>query len=172
VYSDGDTYLLDARTGRTLRRIKDGGEPLAVDERAGRALISGLGRPWLIATGNGAPLRTGLDALDALTVEAVAVDEIAGRFYVATDDALWVLDERSGRLERVLSLRATPVTLAVDAATHRVFLLTAGSPVAPSADPTPPLLRWVQHALPWLPLPTMQPTGASGTLTVLDTTHL
>jgi hypothetical protein len=92
---------------------------------------------------------------------------------VATADALWLLDDRSGRLERVLSLRAMPVALAVDAATHRLFLLTGSATLPPSADHPSPLLRWVRHALPWLPLPVPPVSSAGdGTLTVLDTTRL
>jgi DNA-binding beta-propeller fold protein YncE len=175
VASDSDTYLLDGRAGRTLRRIVGGGEPLAVDERAGRALIDGQGHLQLIATRDGAPRgpRRDLGALDGLSAAAVAVDATTGRFYVATDGALWILDDHSGRVARVLSLRAMPVALAVDAATHRLFLLTVSATMPPRPDHPPPLLRWVRQALPWLPLPAPPASSAGGgTLTVLDTTRL
>lgn len=173
VASDGDLYLLDARTGRTLRRIRDGGAPLAVDERAGRALISGQGHLRLIATRDGAPLgpRTGLGALDALAVQSVAVDETTGRFYVATDDALWVVNDHSGRTVRTLSLSALPLALTVDAAAHRVFILTSAGEDLSSPDHELPLVRWLRRTVPWLPFPSTPP-AAGGTLTVLDTTRL
>jgi hypothetical protein len=112
-------------------------------------------------------------ALAARAVAAVAVDETTGRFYVATADALWVLDDHSGRLARVLSPRAMPLALAVDTATHRLFLLTDSATLPPSPGNPPPLLRWVRQALPWLPLPASPSSSAGdGTLTVLDTTRL
>jgi YVTN family beta-propeller protein len=174
VASDGDTYLLDARTGRTLRRIAGGGEPLAVDERAGRALLGGHGHLRLIATRDGAPVGpgSGRGTVEAPPEAAVALDETAGRFYVATEAGLAVLDSHSGRLVRLLALAATPTAVAIDAAAHHLFLLTAGRPGLPGTDRSSPLLRWLQHVLPWLPLPAMPPTEASGTVTELDTTHL
>jgi DNA-binding beta-propeller fold protein YncE len=164
--------LLDARSGRTLRRIR-GGAPLAADERAGRALISGQGHLRLVATRDGAPVGTIRD-LDAVgTEETAAVDEGSGRFYVATERGLAVLDSHSGRLVRRLALATTPTAVAVDAAAHRLFLLTAGSPGSPGADSSPPLLRWLRRVLPWLPLPAPPASSAGGgTLTVLDTTRL
>jgi YVTN family beta-propeller protein len=163
--------LLDARSGRTLRRIR-GGAPLAVDERAGRALISGQGHLRLVATRDGAPAGTIRD-LDAVgTEETAAVDEGSGRFYVATARGLVVLDSHSGRLVRRLALATTPTAVAVDAAAHRLFLLTAGSPGSPGADRSPPLLRWLRWVLPWFPLPAPPTSSAGSTLTMLDTSRL
>jgi len=107
-----------------------------------------------------------------LDVQAVGVDERAGRFYVATDRSLLILDGRSGRMLRVLGLSAPPAALAVDATTHRVFILNSDAAAWPSPDNAPPLLRWLRRTLPWLPIRVAAPTAAGGTLTVLDTTRL
>lgn len=153
VYRDGDLYMLDARTGRTLRRIAGGGEPLAVDERAGHALISRRGHLRLIATADGAPLGPVLDGGVVAEPALVAGDEAAGRFYVATDRGLAVLDSHNGRLVRLLALTDSPMALAADAATHRLFLLSTGYPGPASADSWLPFVRWLRQALPWLPFP-------------------
>ncbi len=173
VSSDGDVYLLNARTGRTLRRITDGGEPLAVDERNGCALISGQGHLRIIATRDGAPgPRIGPGALDALAVQSVAVDAATGRFYVATDDALWVLNDHSGQVRRVLAWSQVPVALAVDAGVHRLFILASSTGGASSSDRESPVLGWLRRTVPGLPFLTAPSTAAHGTLTVLDTTRL
>ncbi len=175
VSSDGDVYLLDARTGRTLRRIMNGGQPLAVDERDGHALISGQGHLRLIATRDGAVVGpvTGPSAVDSLSSDAVAVDETTGRVYVATPGRVFVLDGRSGRVVRALSFRETPMGVSVDAAAHRVFIVNSITTDVPARRPgRPRLVRWLQHTLPWFPLPADPPPPALGTVTVLDTTRL
>jgi hypothetical protein len=137
-------------------------------------LLGGQGRLQLIATASGALLVpvTGQDALDPSAIQGVGVDERAGRFYVATDSGLWALDDHSGRVERVLALTAAPVAVAVDAATHRLFVLQAGRHVPSGGDGSAPLLRWLRQALPWLALPAPPRSGAAGTLMMLDTTRL
>jgi DNA-binding beta-propeller fold protein YncE len=175
VASDGDLYLLDARTGQVLRDITGGGLPLAVDERDGHALIGGPGHLHLIATRDGALVApvTGQAAVDALAVDAVGVDELTGRFYVATDTAVLVLDGRSGRMLRALSLPGTPVALAVDPAAQHVYVLTSPTMGVPQGSDTPsPLMQWLRRTLPWLPLLAAPTIAAHGMLTVLDTTHL
>jgi hypothetical protein len=174
VASDGDTYLLDARDGRVRRRIAGGGAPLAVDERAGRALLGGRGHLQLIATADGTRVAalTGRGALDPSAIQAVGVDERAGRFYVATDSALWVLDDRSGRIAHVLSLPGTPVALAVDPGAQRVYVLSVGTGGAASPDRASSVLGWLRRTLPWLPILAAPSTAAQGTLTVVDTTRL
>jgi YVTN family beta-propeller protein len=185
VSSDGDVYLLDARTGQTLRRIKDGGRPLAVDGRDGRALIGGPGQWRLIATHDGRVVGPVNDqgALRALSIDAVAVDEAEGRFYVAAHGVVnhgtptpigrvFVLNGRTGRVLRLLSLKGTPVALVVDAAAHRAFIVN-GSTVDAPAGPEggqPLVVGWLRRAMPWLPLPAAPP--ASGLVTVLDTARL
>jgi error-prone DNA polymerase len=76
------------------------------------------------------------------------------------------------RLEHELALTDIPVALAADAATHRLFLLSAGHSVPASADSWLPFVRWLRQALPGLPFPLPSTAGAGGTLTVLDTTRL
>jgi DNA-binding beta-propeller fold protein YncE len=174
VASEGDVYLLDARSGQTLRRIKDGGLPLAVDERDGYALLSGQGYPRFISTRDGTLVGRVAEhgALDAHSIEAVAVDEVVGRLYVATSAGILVLDGRNGRLLRTLTLSQVPLEMVADAAAHRVFILNSSAEVPTRPDSDPPLVRWLRRTLPWLPLPAAPPTTEGGTLTVLDTARL
>jgi YVTN family beta-propeller protein len=179
-------YLLDAGTGQTLLILKEGGLPLAVDERDGRALIAGRqGHLRLVATHDGALVGPIDDhgALRTLSIDAVAVDEAAGRFYVAAHGALTqagtstkrlvVLEGRSGRVLRTLALHEAPVALAVDAAAHRAFIVNSGTSEAPAGrDGGRQITTWLRHTMPWLPLPANPPAPATGTVTVLDTSDL
>jgi hypothetical protein len=173
--SDGDTYLLDARSGRALRRITGGGQPLAVDERDGRALIGGQGHLRLINTHDGAPVGPVIErgAVDTLSIQVAAVDERVGRVYMATDRSVVVIDEHSGWVWRVLSLPRAPLDLAVDAAAQRLFVLPDSTTAVPArADSALPLVRWMRRTLPWLPLPAPPPPSARGVLIVLDAARL
>jgi DNA-binding beta-propeller fold protein YncE len=171
VYSAGDLYVLDTRTGRMLRRRTGSGVPLAIDERDAHAMVSDEGHLRLIATNDGTPVGTVM-VRGTLDVQAVGVDERAGRFYVATDRSLLVLDGRTARVRHVLALSAPPVALAADAIAHRVFILNSTAAAWSSPDSAPPLLRWLWRTLPWLPIRVPPPTAAGGTLTALDTTRL
>jgi hypothetical protein len=155
-----------------LRRIRDGGLPLAVDERDGHALIGGQGHPLLISSRDGAPVGPVRGVGVVTEPSMAAVDGAAGRFYVAAAAGLAILDSHSGRVERVLALGAAPVAVAVDPAAHRAFLLTAGRPGPLAVDRAPPVLGWLRQALPWLPFPAPPTASVGGTLTVLDTTRL
>ncbi|HZS88633.1 MAG TPA: PQQ-binding-like beta-propeller repeat protein [Chloroflexota bacterium] len=186
VQSDGGVYLLDARTGRTLRVIKHTGMLLAIDERDGRALVAANGQLHLLATRDGTTVAAIDDggALRTSSIDDVAVDPVAGRFFVAAHDVtrragtpttvgyLAVIDGRSGRLLRMRSLDKQATALAVDAAAHRVFIVNADSMDASAGqDAWQQLERWVRRMLPGLPLP---PSTAStgGTVTVLNTERL
>lgn len=185
VYSDQGLALLDTRIGQLLRVIKDGGLPLAVDERDGRALVVAHGQLRLLATRDGriVGVSDAGGASRGVGIDAVAVDGVAGRFYVAahgvvrqlgrptTVSRLLVLDGRNGAL-RVHALPETAVALSVDGATHRLVVLSRGPAGAARPEDTPPRwARWLRQVLPWLPLPLATPS-AGGTVMALDTTHL
>jgi YVTN family beta-propeller protein len=179
-------YLLDARTGRTLRVIRQGGLPLAVDERDGRALTVERGQLRLIRTRDGTPVGSVGDggAFHMLSIDAAAVDDIAGRFYVAahvtgkrgtpaTINRLFVLDDRTGLVLHTISLRATAVVLAVDGHAQRAFIVN-GSTMADATAAEHGALQlesWLSRAMPWLPLPAAPPS-TTGTITMLDTARL
>jgi YVTN family beta-propeller protein len=137
--SDDQTVtMLDARSGAVLATIAVGGVPiaLAVDETAGRvftvnarasscsmpACYYGLATVSVLDIRSGALIRTVGVGRGAA---AVALDERAGRVFVANvDDAtVSVLDASSGRVLRTVDLAgSTPLALAVDARTRRVFV--------------------------------------------------
>ncbi len=186
VLAAGETglRLLDARTGRTLREIGGGGVPLAIDGGDGRALIATQGHLRLLATRDGALVGRALDYTDMSPafIDAVAVDAVGGRFYVAghglTDRRsptasgyLDILDSHTGRLVRHITLPQVPVALAVDALTHRAFI--AGSPAQDAARPDggSQLGDLIRRLLPWVQLPAGSPPP-SGTVTVVDITRL
>lgn len=173
--------LLDARTGALLGRVGPPALPLAVDEPLGHALIARQGHLRVISTRDGTLVGTG-SAPDVRTwlLDDVAVDEAAGRFYVAahavvqghgqptTRARLFVLDGQSGRMRRVVPLAVPAVAMAVDTATQRLFIVNSGASLRPAGEQ--PVLSWLRHMLRWLPRPPRSST--QGTLTVVDTTRL
>jgi len=136
--------VLDARSGRLIRRIHlaAGVTSIAVDERAGRAVVTGDNRCF---TG---PFSVGvLDATSGRLVRTVplplrptrvAVDEATGRAFVLAAapnpfgpagalGRVYVLDTRTGALVRALSLGQAATDIAADERTGRVFVVV-GSP--------------------------------------------
>lgn len=131
--------VLDSRSGAPLatRRVGPEASVLAVDERAGHAVVAteGDGRVGLLDARSGALLRTTALGLAPL---AVAVDPQTARVFVGgpvtpdgMDVAAWqhgaasgrigVLDSRSGALVQTVGVAAAPVALAVNRRTARVF---------------------------------------------------
>lgn len=152
--------MLDARTGRLLRRVsvKSGSYGLiAVDERTNRVFVGPGNQPYIdvLDARTGAYLRT--IALDAST--PAAIDEHTGRVYFGLGDAnagtppphksvVVVLDGRAGALLQRIPVAINPFSLAVDPRTGYVLVGSVG-PLDRASD---------------------LPTGM-GTLSVLDATH-
>jgi DNA-binding beta-propeller fold protein YncE len=185
VSGENGLRLLDTRTGQILRHIA-AGVPLTIDEGTGRALIAHQGQMWLLAMRDGAFVRPVDDhgILRTLAIDRVAVDETAGRFYVAahsvvkqhgtptTIGQIVVLDARSGRVLHTLSLAVPVSNVAMDTAAHRLFLVNSGTVArSPGRDGGPQLVAWMRRVLPWVPFPAHSP-AATGTVTVVDTTRL
>jgi len=124
-------WLLDATTGRVVRRVAgEGGTPLVVDTATSRA-FTGAGS--VVDTRSGRVIIGRSDiSTDAEPVFAVAaVDERVNRvfFVAAAANALTNIlasdDARSGRPRRQVTLGKGPPALTVDAQTGRIFVSNA-----------------------------------------------
>ncbi len=123
---DGAIHLIDARQGRVVRTITlPNPTALALDRSTGQVLVSSAASP----TGR----LTALDALGQVrwsvpigpSPVALAVDEGAGRLFVADrETGLLVLETASGQIRCTLPITGRPVALALDPLTHRLFLVS------------------------------------------------
>jgi DNA-binding beta-propeller fold protein YncE len=140
---DGSVTLLDARTGTVLHTI---------------------------AAGVVAP-----EAGDYVSPTDLVVDARRGHVFAiaahstATQGSVLMLDATSGHLLRRLPVGLSPVALALDATTGRLFVVNMrGEGSAPAGMPN--LWGWMPRGLrqwvPWLPQPS-SPTS-TGSVTVLD----
>lgn len=195
VTNGGDTTIsmLDARSGAVLRTVAVGASPgsLVVDAHAGRVFVVTDRGTCVLDTRTGSLLRTvaagtsSSNAVDHNPID-VAVATRKGRAFVINapaydrhgtrlGDSVSVLDARSGRVLRRLPVGRSPVALALDEGTNRLFVVNmeGGSPPGMSVTRGAEW-GWVPQAarrwLPWLPLPS--PDGAIGSVTVLDTARM
>jgi YVTN family beta-propeller protein len=141
--------MLDARTGAVLRTLSVGGS--VGDDPVG----------WAPPTNS-------------------AVDVRRGRVFVINrfdpggtgDGSVSVLDARSGSLLHTIGVGRHPISLAVDEATARLFVVNtnAGCVRTPGLwQYVPSFARWLMPFLPGPPKPTC---NMPGTVTVIDTSHL
>jgi YVTN family beta-propeller protein len=170
VVSASGLHVLEARTGRILRRIRPVRVPLAVDAREGRVLVSGHDHLRLLDIRSGhvsGPVLVGASPGPLTWIDTTAVDETSGRIFVVVrvadshgvpteSERLAVLDGRSGTLLQSIAVGADVVALAVDPRTQRAFIVrrTVGVSAAPRRpDGVAAVTVWARRVLPWLPLP-------------------
>ena len=194
--------MLDALNGTVLRTIKVGSQPaqIVVDERTQHVfVVHGRGGTRMFFTESSASGTTMLDARSGAVLHAVAaggspaddvgyvtavnlaVDARRGRVFVidptapaAPDGAgsVSVLDARTGRLRRTLSVGRHPIALGVDEVSARLFVVNTNSGCVRPSGPWDRLRGSVPRWLPFLP-PASQPTcQMPGTVTVIDTSRL
>ncbi len=131
------------RHGRLLRVTGLGGHPpainggagyhgggIAIDARTGRIFIGSMTRNvvYSVRLSDGASLgATRVGAFPAPPV-AEAVDEQAGHVFVVSEAgaSVYMCDARTGVVLRRARVAHDPVALAVDAQTHRAFILSRG----------------------------------------------
>jgi len=129
----GAIIALDTRTGVLLRTIplRESPRALAVDTRAGIVVAATAHGIIALDVRTGALLYT--TVTPTLVNPVLAVDEqasrvvVAGSFpdttpYASQQGMIDVLDTRSGRRLRALTLRGGPASVAVDARTARAFV--------------------------------------------------
>ncbi len=132
VVSGAGITVLDSATGQVLRTLRIDGDPLALDGRTGRVFVAqGYGGVYVLDEGTGAVLRH--DPLIGVS-SAVAVDSRAGVAVVygyGSKDApleglISLLDTRTGRVRRIVSLGAGPRaynnTIGIDGARGRAVV--------------------------------------------------
>ncbi len=121
----GSVTMIDAHAGIVLRHISVGAHPtaLAVDRRAGRVVVlSGSGATLLAADSGRVPHRT-----TVAPSLAIAIDARTGRaFAVGADNAVRLLDTRTGALLRTVSVGENPRSVGVDERAGRVFVTVRG----------------------------------------------
>ncbi len=129
---NGTVSVLDAASGRLVRRIVVGGEPTAVsvDERTGRAFVANGNSISVIDTRRLTLLRTVTIGSGSapLVSGAPVVDAGMGRVYVATytsGQSVSILDAANGRLLHTVALHSAPDLILVDAVTGRLFTVGA-----------------------------------------------
>jgi DNA-binding beta-propeller fold protein YncE len=140
---DGSVSILDATSGRLVRRVTVGVLPtaVAVDPRSGRVFVANKGP----VDGNLVPLGNG---------------------------TVTVLDERSGAVLRTSGVGTYPTAIAVDERAGRAFVVNAsGTTVRMSQEWWERAVQWLQPArLPWLPRPATPPLirSVTGSVSMLD----
>ncbi len=144
------TTMLDARSGAVLGSVAVGGSP--VDD---------------------------VGYVDAINV---AVDQRRGRVFVinqtataalnnAVHGSVSVLDATTGRLLRTIPVGRHPISLAVDEATARLFVVNTNSGCV-SADTWGWIPGSIRHWLPLISQPPKPKCGMPGSVTVIDTSRL
>ena len=132
VTSGSAVSVLDATSGSLLRTVRLGAFPvdIAVDTTANRVFVpTGFGTVSLLDARSGALLRTVHTGGAPDLPPAVAVDERTRRVFVAATNFVKVLDASTGALLRTVAGVAPGVaSIAVDAATSRVFLANMTGP--------------------------------------------
>lgn len=183
VSTDRGLELLDARTGRVQRTVRETAIPLVADERSGRVLVmtdAGLrlldGQtavprsrtvPWSVFGGTGGSSPTAV--VDAMTGQIVVVAAPFAAPFAAPGtggDAgrAVVLDGYTGTVLRTVFIAARPGALAVDAQTHQAFVAEAGA--TGGVNPVRLVLNRVRQWAPWLP-PMPAPVTDTDSISVL-----
>jgi len=137
--------MLDLRSGALLHTVPIDPNPIAVlvQEQVGRVYVASAGAGIGDAHGCSVP-NSSVSILDTRSglllrrihlttgVNAIAVDERAGRAVVTSDNhcfmgpfSIGVLDVTSGRLPRTIPIPLRPTRVVMDEATGRAFVLTA-----------------------------------------------
>jgi DNA-binding beta-propeller fold protein YncE len=132
VTSGSAVSVLDATSGSLLRKVRLGAFPvdIGVDTTANRVFVpTGFGTVSMLDARSGALLRTVHTGGAPDLPPAVAVDERTRRVFVSATNFVKVLDATTGALLRTVAGVAPGVaSIAVDAATSRVFLATFTGP--------------------------------------------
>ena len=140
--------ILDTHTGATVRTLTLGGQvpyAMVVDTVTSRLFVATGPMPpntpgeggnvRVLDTRTGALVRTvPLHTIPPFTPGALAMDETAGRVFVALTDftsqsalgTLWVLDATTGAVVRAVAAGRGAATLAVDAPAHHLFVMSRG----------------------------------------------
>jgi YVTN family beta-propeller protein len=194
--------MLDAQNGTVLGTIKVGAQPaqIVLDERTQHVFVvhgrggarfffgdSSTGGTTMLDARSGAVLHavavggSPTDDVGFVTAINLAMDARHGRVFVinptataAPDGAgrVSVLDARTGRLLRTLSVGRHPIALGVDETLARLFVVNTNSGCVRRSGPWDRLPGSVRRWLPFLP-PASQPTcHMPGTVTVIDTSRL
>lgn len=142
----GSVRMLDARSGALLRTITVGRDPsaVAVDARGGRLVVASVGR--VDPMQQGVPLERG---------------------------SVSILDARTGRLSRSVSVGVAPRAIVADELTGRAFVLCDGGTITTQPpDPWAWLPRSLRGRLAFLPPPPSPRTRVvPPSLIVLDATR-
>lgn len=135
-------WLLDATTGKVVRRVAgEGGTPLVVDTATSRA-FTGAGSVVDTRSGRVIVSRGAISLNDEPIFIVAAVDERANRvFFVSATantlvDVLTVRDGRTGQIRHQLTLGRGPPAVAVDAQTARIFVTNANDNTVSILDAT------------------------------------
>jgi YVTN family beta-propeller protein len=123
----GRVQMLDARTARVVRSVRLADPTaLAIDNRAARVLVTGNtrrgGRLTALTARSGGVIWS---ARVGRLPSAIAVDERAGRVYVASSGSrtITVLDATTGRTRCSVGVDGAPAAVAVDPRARRVFVV-------------------------------------------------
>lgn len=158
----GTVLMLDARSGAILRRIsagttRSGAGEIAVDQSANHVLIANVlsDTVSVLDGANGAVLRT--MALGGIPYE-MALDARHHRaaLRVGAGYSIVVLDTRSGRLLRTITLPWKADSLALDPASGHILVTTSALLPLP-ADRWGWLPPWLRDHIPGLPPPAPTP---------------
>lgn len=128
----GESRLLDARTGATLRTLPVVGAAVAVDEQSGRVFVTGPAGVTMLDATSGRVLRvTGI----AVAPGSVAVDAPAGHVFVANpaNNTVTMLDAATGAVLHGTAVVLTPLSVLVDPRTHRAYA-SSDSPLVAVID--------------------------------------
>ncbi len=185
VAGSGGLFTLDATSGRVLRRfVTNAGIwwGAAVDARHGYVMFRTARGTYLVDAHTGR-------LLSALPVEAnprnwAIVGRHTPRIFIPIDGPVHtdndptsfgtveVLNARTGRVLRTITVGLLPEMVAADERTGRVFVVNMGcpAPTHPCGDAVPVAWGWVpdwlRRLLPWLPQPA--PLYKGGSVSVLD----
>jgi len=184
--ADRSVSVLDTRNGSVLRTVAVDGSPteVSVDAVTGRAFV--LLNPGVatLDARTGALLHTvavgtAPDKAIVHNPQDLVVDARTSHVFVTEiNDAVSVLDARSGRVLGRLPAGQGPVALALDEAHSQLLAVNPVGAVPQGAGRTPSASEWawvpqgLRHWLPWLSAPPPARLTTTGGVTVLDASHV